>query len=152
VTGFTVSTRLAGTLAAAFAASLDVDLHVRSMAASGERAIAGVTSGQLGPGQTVTWRARHFGVPWQLTSRISEYERPTRFVDEQVRGPFRSWRHEHRFAADPAAPGMVLMTDVVEFTAPGGPFGALAAVTILRPYLRKLIRQRNTTLRAVLSH
>ena len=39
-------------------------------------------------GQTVTWQARHFGLPFRMTSKITEYERPTHFVDEQVSGPF----------------------------------------------------------------
>jgi ligand-binding SRPBCC domain-containing protein len=39
-------------------------------------------------GDTVTWRARHFGIAFQMTSAITDYERPIRFVDEQQRGPF----------------------------------------------------------------
>jgi hypothetical protein len=70
-----------------FELSLSVDAHRESMARSGERAVAGVTSGVMRQGDTVTWRARHFGLPFHLTSRISEYSEPTRFVDEQVKGP-----------------------------------------------------------------
>ncbi len=69
------------------------------MAHTNERAVAGRTSGRIGLGETVTWRARHFGITWSLTSRIVVADAPTRFVDEQVRGPFRSFRHEHRFEA-----------------------------------------------------
>jgi len=145
--GFVLTTLLGCPPAAAFDASLDIDVHLRSMAASGERAVAGVTRGKIGPGQSVTWSARHFGVRWRMTSTISEYERPARFVDEQVRGPFRSWRHEHRFEA---RAGGARMTDVVEFTAPLGPLGHVVAVTVLRAYLRGLIVRRNAELKAML--
>lgn len=74
--------------AACFDLSLSVDAHTGSMAASGERAVAGVTSGVMKLGDTVTWRARHFGIAFRMTSAITEYQRPARFVDEQQRGPF----------------------------------------------------------------
>ncbi|NUP64435.1 MAG: SRPBCC family protein, partial [Nonomuraea sp.] len=76
---------------------------------------------------------------------ISAWERPAYFVDEQVAGPFRRWRHEHRFEA---APGATRMTDVVDFSAPAGPLGTIADVLVLRRYLTGLIRLRNDHLRA----
>lgn len=66
--------------------------------------MGGVTAGRIGLGEEVTWRAVHFGLPFTMTSRVTELERPLRFVDEQVRGPFRSFRHEHRFEATGGAP------------------------------------------------
>jgi len=39
-----------------------VDAHLRSTAATGERAVGGRTTGLLELGEEVTWRARHFGV------------------------------------------------------------------------------------------
>ena len=123
---------------ALFEASLDIDLHVSSMAASRERAVGGVTSGQIGLGETVTWRARHFGVWFTMTSTISALDRPTRFIDEQVRGPFRVFVHEHRF--EQAGTG-TRMTDVITVGSPI--FGRLAERFVLVPYLRRLIAMRN---------
>ena len=120
-----------------FELSLSVDAHTGSMAASGERAVAGVTHGS----DQVTWRARHFGVPWRMTSVISEYDAPRRFVDEQVRGPFAAWRHEHVFVEE--SPGSTLMTDLVDFEAPAGPIGRLATRAFLAAYLRRLLETRN---------
>ncbi len=144
-----LTTVLPGGRAAAFDASLDVGVHAASMRRSGERAVGGVTTGRLRPGESVTWEARHFGIRWRMTSHISEYERPYRFVDEQVRGPFRTWRHEHLFVApDPSA---TMMRDVIEFTAPAGLVGRLVAAAVLRPYLRRLILRRNAYLARVLA-
>ncbi|WP_258803007.1 SRPBCC family protein [Pseudarthrobacter sp. NS4] len=116
-----------------------VDVHVESQEGSGERAVAGVMSGLIGEGQEVTWRARHFGLPLTMTSRITAFDYPRSFVDEQVRGPFRSFRHVHEFEA---TPGGSVMTDRVEFTAPFGFLGRVAGKLVLGPYLHRLIAAR----------
>jgi ligand-binding SRPBCC domain-containing protein len=116
-----------------------VDVHVDSQSGSGERAVAGVTSGLIGAGQEVTWRARHFGLPLTMTSRVTAFDFPRSFTDEQVRGPFRSFRHVHEFEP---VPGGSIMTDRVEFRAPLGLLGRAVEKLVLRRYLQRLIRDR----------
>lgn len=116
-----------------------VDAHVDSQKGAGERAVGGVTSGLIGEGQEVTWRARHFGLPLTMTSRVTALDYPRSFVDEQVRGPFKAFRHIHEFEA---APGGSIMTDRVEFTAPFGLLGRVAEKLVLGPYLQRLIESR----------
>jgi ligand-binding SRPBCC domain-containing protein len=128
-----------------FDLSRDIDVHLASMATSGERAVAGVTSGRIGLGESVTWRARHFGIPFTMTSRVTEYDRPRRFVDEQVAGPFARFRHEHRFDS---AGDATVMTDRLDFDAPLGPLGDVVEWVILGRYLRRLIEQRGRFLKA----
>lgn len=130
-----------------FELSLSVDAHASSMADSGERAVAGVTSGVMGLGDAVTWRARHFGVPFTMTSTISAFERPKRFVDEQVSGPFTRWWHEHRFEATGDGTRMV---DVVEFESPAGPIGRWVNALFLTRYMTRLLIQRNEWLASTL--
>ena len=124
-----------------FDVSLSIDAHVASMTDSGERAIAGITSGTIGLGETVTWRARHFGVWFTMTSRITELDRPWRFVDEQVRGPFRVFRHEHLFVE---VGDRTRMTDTLTVGSPI--FGRLVERLVLVPYLQRLIARRNAHL------
>ncbi|WP_084965117.1 SRPBCC family protein [Thermoactinospora rubra] len=137
---FEVVTFVRAPLELVFDTSLSVEAHTASMRASRERAVAGVTSGQLALGDRVTWQARHFGVTWRMTSTVSACDRPFHFVDEQVAGPFRRWHHAHRFEA--ADEGTV-MRDVVDFAAPYGPLGGLAELLLLRRYMTKLILLRN---------
>jgi len=141
---FDLKTIIAVPPAEAFAASLDIDAHLASMEASGEQAIGGVTSGQIGLGESVTWRAKHFGVHFTMTSMITELVAPHRFVDEQVRGPFKRFRHEHVFEAHERGTAML---DHIVFDAPLGPLGRLAEWLVLRTYLPKLITERNEFLR-----
>ncbi len=119
------------------------------MAASGERAVAGVTSGVMKLRDTVTWRARHFGIAVRMTSVITEYERPVWFVDEQQRGPFQRWWHEHTFTAVDDGT-KTLMVDVVEFGSRLGPLGGIADLLVLERYMARLLRRRNAWLKAAL--
>lgn len=124
-------------------ASLDVDVHMASQP-SGERAVAGVTSGKMSLGDTVTWSARHFGVRWRLTSQIVVAERPRTFTDEQVRGPFARWHHRHVFEQHD---GGTRMTDEVDWAAPLGPLGRLVETAVLARHMEQLLTGRNAYLK-----
>ena len=129
----------------AFDVALSVAAHLASMARSREQASGHDASDSLRLGDEVTWRGWHFGIPWRLTSRITEFDRPRRFTDQQVRGPFHRFHHEHRF--EPCDGGS-RMTDVVEFEAPAGWIGRLAERFVLASYMRALIEERNRWLAA----
>jgi ligand-binding SRPBCC domain-containing protein len=139
-----IRTRVAAPPARCFDLARDVDLHQRSTAASRERAVAGVTSGLLGAGDEVTWEATHFGVRQRLTSRVTKFDPPNRFVDEMVRGAFARFRHEHQFLSVPDGTDMV---DIFDYTAPLGPLGRLADALFLRRYMTTLLRERNAYLK-----
>ena len=121
-----------------------VDAHVASARSSGERAVAGVTSGLLNPGDQVTWRGRHFGVTQELTSRITRFDRPRYFRDEMVRGAFSRLSHDHYF--EPTSTG-TRMRDVFEFTAPWGFLGRWVEQAVLVPYLRRFLQERARVLK-----
>ena len=124
----------------------DVSAHTESMSRSRESAIGGVRSGLIGLGEDVTWRAWHFGLPLRMTSRITAMSPPSSFTDEQIRGPFRYFRHHHEFT--PQGTG-TLMVDRVAFAAPLGILGRAAESLLLADYLRKIIEQRNVYLASI---
>jgi ligand-binding SRPBCC domain-containing protein len=121
-----------------------VDLHLRSAATSGEEAVAGVTTGLLELGDEVTFRGRHFGIWWQLTSRITAFESPLHFRDIQVRGPFARMEHDHVFEELGEGTRMV---DRFAFEAPWGFVGRLVSRTLLKWHLRRFLEQRAAILR-----
>lgn len=154
-----LSTVVPAPIGRVFDLSIDVDAHTASMSTAGERVVAGVAHGPMALGETVTWAARHFAITWRMTSRITAYDRPHRFVDEQVRGPFRHWHHEHLFHEPPAGGGDggevemagggvggTVMVDRIEFTAPAGPLGRAVTAVGLRWYMRRLVERRNAYL------
>jgi len=120
--------------------SLSVELHLRSTASTGERVVAGVSSGVLALGDHVTWEARHLGLKLRLSMTISVADPPRMFRDEMVRGPFRRLAHDHFF--EQTAVG-TLMRDVFEFSSGVRPLDAL----VLKPHLRRLLLRRNATIK-----
>jgi uncharacterized protein (TIGR01777 family) len=73
--------------------------------------------GPLRDGALIRYGLRLRGVPFGWTSRLSSWEPPRRFVDEQVRGPYLRWVHEHTFEP---ADGGTIVRDVVDYDVPGG--------------------------------
>ena len=71
-----------------FDLSRSIDLHKISTENTNETAIAIKTSGLIGLNESVTWRAKHFGIYQKLTSKLTEYDRPNYFADEMVKGGF----------------------------------------------------------------
>jgi ligand-binding SRPBCC domain-containing protein len=140
-----VVTVIEAAAATVFDLELDVDVHAGSMARYGESAATPDGRRRLGPGDEVTFRARHFGLNWRMTSRITAYERPAHFVDEQTRGPFREMRHEHRF--EDLGDGRTRMIDRMTIRAPGGWPGAIVSRLLLAPYLKRLLIRRASHIR-----
>ncbi len=123
-----------------FDLSRSIDLHKISTAHTNEEAIAGTTSGLINLDETVTWRAKHFGVYQTLTSKITAMQRPDFFVDEMVQGAFKSFKHEHRFLE---TDGITNMMDKFTYTSPLGVLGKLADVLFLEQYMTQLLLKRN---------
>jgi len=123
-----------------FDLSRSIDLHKISTSQSNEEAVAGVTSGLISLNETVTWRAKHFGVWQKLTSKITQFQPNVLFVDEMTEGAFKSIHHTHRFEYKN---GETIMTDDFIFESPLGILGLLANAIILTSYLKKLLIKRN---------
>lgn len=127
-----------------FDLSRSIELHKISTVHTGETAVAGRISGLITTGETVTWRAKHFGIWQRLTVEIVEMKAPVFFADEMIKGAFRSFRHEHHFAEKENG---TLMKDVFDFEAPLGFLGKLAAQLVLTRYMTRLLSQRNKVIK-----
>ncbi|WPU95091.1 SRPBCC family protein [Mucilaginibacter sabulilitoris] len=123
-----------------------IDVHVASTRQTGETAIAGRTSGLIELGESVTWRAKHFG-RWQtLTSKVTEFEYPNFFTDEMVEGAFKNFRHEHYFFP---VNDQTLMKDIFMFESPYGFWGHVANVVFLKQYMTRLLEKRNLVIKQI---
>jgi ligand-binding SRPBCC domain-containing protein len=141
-----LETRIAAPPERCFLLSLSIDLHKASTTQTNEQAIAGVTSGIIGPNETVTWRGRHFGFMLTHETLISQYERPSHFQDIMLRGMFKSFIHDHYFEETEKG---TLMRDVLRFAAPLGPLGWLAETLTLRRYLTGFVIERNQLIQQI---
>ncbi len=140
-----ITTRINAPRERVFDLARSIDAHMASTSASGERAVDGRTTGLIGPGETVTWEARHLGVRQRLTVRITQFERPCLFTDEMTAGAFRRMRHTHRF--EMIDERHTLMGDELNFQAPLGLLGRLAETLFLTRYMRRFLIERNRVLK-----
>jgi len=92
-------------------------------------------------GLHIDYRLRLHGLPLRWTSEIAEWKPPNRFVDVQIRGPYRWWLHEHRFISCGQATRIV---DELEYAVPGG---RLVHALLVRRDVERVFEFREQTLR-----
>ncbi len=94
---------------------------------------------EMREGVLIDYRIRLRGVPIRWRTRIAAWEPPVRFVDEQLRGPYRLWEHEHRF--EPTEGGTRVI-DVVRYAVPGWVLSPLVHRSLVRPDLERIFEYR----------
>jgi hypothetical protein len=121
-----------------------IDLHIKSTSKTNENAVDGVISGLIGLNEFVTWEATHFWIKQRLTSKITAFNRPYHFRDEQIKGIFKYFSHDHNFEEKD---GKVIMRDVFIFQAPLGFLGTIVDRFLLKSYLENFLIERNMVIK-----
>lgn len=121
-----------------------IDLHKISTQHTNEEAIAGVTKGLISLHESVTWKARHFGIVQSLSTKITALDSPNYFVDEMINGAFKQFRHEHHFFKIDEYTKMI---DLFDYESPFGLIGQAFDLIVLKRYMRKLLAKRNLTIK-----
>jgi ligand-binding SRPBCC domain-containing protein len=80
-------------------------------------------------GTLIEYRLRLHGLPIRWRTRIEVWQPGRRFVDVQLKGPYRLWHHTHTFESDGDG---TLMRDLVRYALPLGPLGAAARLLVRR--------------------
>ena len=124
----------------------DIRIHTETTTQTNEKAVAGVTNGMIGLGQTVTFEGTHFGVRQRFTVEVVEFDRPRLFVDEMREGAFRSFKHIHEFIG---RDGGTLMRDTLIWTSPLGILGRIADKLLIERHMRRLVSGRNAKLKQI---
>jgi ligand-binding SRPBCC domain-containing protein len=127
-----------------FDLSRSVDLHTISTSKTKEKAIDGVTAGVVKLNDSITWEATHLGIRQQLTSKITQFEEPKHFRDEQIKGAFKFMKHDHYFEE---CEGFTVMTDHFQFSSPYGVIGKIVDALVLKRYLRRFLIVRNSVIK-----
>jgi ligand-binding SRPBCC domain-containing protein len=95
------------------------------------------------PGTLIRYRLRLMGLPFGWLTRITEWNPPHGFVDEQLEGPYRTWVHRHRFLE---VPGGTRVEDEVTYELPLFPLGEIAA-PLVRLQVRRIFAFRTEAIR-----
>ena len=98
----------------------------------------------IGEGTVIDYDMRVSGVPITWRSCIVDWTPGERFIDLQVKGPYRSWWHEHAFRADGAA---TVMEDRVCYAPPFGLLGRIANRLFVVPMLTRIFQYRADVIR-----
>ncbi len=91
-------------------------------------------------GTLIDYKLRLHGLPIRWRSKISTWEPPFQFIDEQVRGPYRYWQHLHTFDE---VDGGTLVRDTVHYAVP---FGFIMQPLLVRRDLTKIFQYRRDTM------
>ena len=95
---------------------------------------------EMKKGLLLDYRLRLHYIPISWRTEISEWERPFRFVDRQLRGPYKLWHHEHQFEE---VDGQTIVRDNVHYIPRGG---SLFHRLFVKPDLEKIFRFRQDKL------
>lgn len=109
-----------------------------------EKFSSGAATNLVSQGETITFHAKHFGKTRLVTTRVIELQKPSRLVQEQVKGDLLHFRHEHHFK--PVDNGTI-MIDMIDFESPRDVVGKVIGKLYLKDYLEKFITKRNGLIR-----
>lgn len=101
---------------------------------------------EMRQGALITYRLNLHGVPFTWLTRISVWNPPHEFVDEQLKGPYKQWIHRHTFSE---VDGQTHMTDIVDYALPLYPFGEVA-VPIVRAQVQRIFDYRTSAIERLL--
>lgn len=141
-----LTTFIAAPAEVVFDLSRHIGVHKESMSHYKEEAVAGTRIGLIEKDETVTWRARHLFKNRLLRVKITEMKKLEMFTDEQVQGDFKMMKHEHHFK--PCENGTLLI-DLFHFETPYRIFGRWLNALYLTNYMKKLLEQRNKTIKQI---
>ncbi|HUQ64835.1 MAG TPA: hypothetical protein VM101_01685 [Flavitalea sp.] len=109
-----------------------------------EKLSSGAASTLVGKNETITIIAKHAGKSRMSMQKITTFQRPTLFVEEQVKGDLQSYKHEHHFR--PVENGTIVI-DILEFGIPKDIIGKIFGRVYFKKYLEELLRKRNELIR-----
>ena len=139
-----LTTFIAAPVNVVFDLSRHIGVHKESMSKHKEEAVAGTRFGLIEKDETVTWKARHLFKNRLLRSKITEMKKPDMFIDEQVEGDFKMMRHEHHFKS---CDNGTIVIDLFHYESPFGMLGKWFNSLYFTHYLKRLLEQRNTTIK-----
>lgn len=139
-----LNTNIHAPIEVCFNLSRSVELHKISTSHTNETVISGRTSGLFEKGDTVKWRAKHFGVYQQLEMVITEMVFPVYFEDCMLKGIFKSISHKHYFEKKDE---VTVMKDEFAYNVPFGIAGNIFDALILKTYMTDLLARRNQTIK-----
>lgn len=119
-------------------------IYKKALEGRSESLTASASGILVNAGDTITLSAKHLGKTRVITARILEMTIPEKFVEEQIKGDMKSFRHEHHFK--PVENG-TLVIDLVEMEEPRDAIGGMLGKLFMKNYFETLLNKRNALIK-----
>ena len=139
-----VETQIDADIAICFDLARDVGFYKNSIKSGTEIPVSGKIAGLVELGDYTTWETSHMNLMQLLTLKVTEFKKPYLFVDEMVKGEFKSYRHEHIFKAQG---DKTIMIDKLYFESSYGFLGKITDKLLLKRHMTELLTARNAILK-----
>jgi ligand-binding SRPBCC domain-containing protein len=139
-----IKTQIKAQIGICFDLARDIGFYYNSLKRITEIPVSGKITGLIEARDYVTWETNYLNLMQHLTLKVTEFNKPFLFVDEMVKGEFKSYRHEHIFED---FNGITIMTDKFYFQSSYGILGKIIDSLFLKRYFKKQIKVRNEILR-----
>jgi len=110
-----------------------------------EKLTSGAASTLIGKNETITVIAKHAGRSRMSMMKVTAFQRPSLFIEEQVKGDLQSYKHEHHFK--PVENGTIVI-DILEFDIPKDIIGKIFGKVYFKKYLEEILRKRTELIRS----
>lgn len=101
---------------------------------------------KMGKGTLIDYTINLNGIPFKWKTEITEWEPPYRFVDTQLKGPYRVWIHEHTFTS---SGGNTIVRDIVNYRPPGSVFEPFITSLFVRKKLKRIFDYRKEKIESI---
>jgi ligand-binding SRPBCC domain-containing protein len=104
---------------------------------------------EIKKGSLIDYRLKFYGIPIKWKTEITLWDPPSRFIDTQLKGPYRTWIHEHRFIDMNDCTKMI---DSVTYQAPGGLFSSIIVKLFVKNSVNKIFDFRSRIIKQTFNH
>jgi len=97
-------------------------------------------AGDMYPGMIITYRLSPlFKMQVKWTTEITQVKEKVYFIDNQIKGPYKIWHHEHRFKSINQG---IEMEDILYYNLSWGIFGRFAHQSFIRQKVHEIFNFR----------
>ena len=138
-----LTTFIAAPIERVFDLSRNLTIYKAMIHGRKETISSGAASNLVSHGETITFHAKHLGKTRLVTTRVVALQKPSSFVQEQVKGDLLHFKHEHHFKA---VDNGTILIDMIDFDGPRDVIGKVLGKLYLKRYLEKFINKRNAVI------
>ncbi|WP_290733108.1 TIGR01777 family oxidoreductase [Halobacteriovorax sp. JY17] len=105
--------------------------------------IVGMNTDQIKTGSLIDYKLKIHGIPAKWKTKINNFEKNKSFIDEQLKGPYSKWVHQHDFQS---LKNGTLISDKIVYKVPFGILGNLVSGWFISRDVKSIFNYRNAVI------